>query len=86
MMMCQEETRILKIIDAYDFKERLWVVLELMEHGALTDIVEELRGNIKEPICAYILRQTLEGIVYLHSRGIVHRDIKSDNILINKEG
>ena len=86
MMLCEEEDSILKCIDAYDFKERLWVFLEMMDIGAMTNLVEERRGNMDEKICAYILKQTLEGIKYLHSRGIVHRDIKSDNILVNKKG
>lgn len=86
MMMCKENESILKCIDAYDFKERLWIFLEYMDVGALTGMLEERRGNIDERICAYILRRTLEGLYFLHSRGIVHRDIKSDNILTNKEG
>jgi serine/threonine protein kinase len=86
MMLCQEEDSILKCIDAYDFRERLWVFLEMMDVGALTNMLEERRGNIDEKICAYILLKTLEGINYLHHRGIVHRDIKSDNILINTKG
>ena len=86
MMLCEHEDSILKCIDAYDFRERLWVFLELMDVGALTNMLEERRGNLDEKICAYILRKTLEGISYLHQRGIVHRDIKSDNILMNKEG
>lgn len=84
--MCKGEGGILKCYDAYDFKERLWVILELMDAGALTDIVEEKRGNIPETVCAYIIRKTLEGIAFLHTKGIVHRDIKSDNILINADG
>lgn len=85
-MMCQDEDSIIKCIDAYDFKERLWVFLELMDVGALTNMLEERRGNIDEKLCAYILRRALEGLDYLHSKGIVHRDIKSDNILVNTAG
>ena len=86
MMMCQGESSIIKCIDAFDFKERLWVFLELMDVGALTDMLEERKGNIEEKLCAYILRRALEGLDFLHSKGIVHRDIKSDNILVNKQG
>jgi len=85
-MMCQSEDSILKCIDAYDFKEKLWIILEFMNFGALTDLLEEMKGKLDENLCAYLLRRTLEGLNYLHSRGIVHRDIKSDNILINSEG
>lgn len=86
MMMCKEEDYVVKCLDAFDFKERLWVFLELMDVGALTHMLEERRGNIDENICAYILRRALKGLDFLHSRGIVHRDIKSDNILVNKQG
>lgn len=57
-----------------------------MDAGCLTPIVEERKGNISENVCAYILCQTLKGLQSLHIRNIVHRDIKSDNILINEKG
>ena len=57
-----------------------------MDGGCLTPIVEERKGNISEGVCSYILYQTLKGLAYLHSKNIVHRDIKSDNILVNEQG
>ena len=60
--------------------------MELMDVGALTELLEEKKGNIDERFCAYILRKSLEGLYYLHSKSIIHRDIKSDNILCNKHG
>jgi protein-serine/threonine kinase len=57
-----------------------------MDWGCLTPMVEERRGNIPENVCVYILYKTLQGLSFLHSKHILHRDIKSDNILINSEG
>ena len=86
MQMCNGQDSILQCVEAFDYCEKLWVFLELMDIGDLTQVLEERRGNIDEKVCAYILRKTLEALYYLHSRGIVHRDIKSDNILVNREG
>lgn len=76
----------LRCFEAFDYRQRLWIFLEFMDGGCLTPIVEERKGNIPENVCAYILYQTLRGLAYLHKRNIVHRDIKSDNILVSMNG
>jgi serine/threonine protein kinase len=86
MMMCKDDDNIIKCSDAFDYGERLWIIMELMDIGAITDILEEKGGNMEERLCAFILRKTLEGLCYLHSKSIIHRDIKSDNILVNSNG
>ena len=86
MMLCKSNFGIIKCVDAYDYFEKLWIFLELMDIGAITECLQDMRGNIKENVCKYILHQALEGVYFLHSRGILHRDIKSDNILVNTDG
>ncbi|CDW79030.1 serine threonine protein kinase [Stylonychia lemnae] len=86
MQMCQGNDNIIRCFEAFDYRQRLWIFLEFMDGGCLTPIVEERKGNISEGVCSYILYQTLMGLNYLHSRNIVHRDIKSDNILVNEHG
>lgn len=56
MMMCQEGDCILQCIEIYDWLEKLWVFLEIMDLGAITDVLEHEKGNIDENICAYILK------------------------------
>jgi serine/threonine protein kinase len=62
--------------------------LELMDCGSLTEYVGNAKAsaNLTEEVCAYILLQTLRGLSTLHKRNIMHRDIKSDNILVNSRG
>ena len=86
MMMNQGAENIVHCFEAFDFKSRLWIFLEFCDAGCLTPIVEERKGNIPENVCAYILYQTLKGLQTLHDQNILHRDIKSDNILVNSKG
>ena len=56
MMLCREQSGIIRCIDAYDYYEKLCVFLELMDIGAITECLEDKKGNIPENICKYILR------------------------------
>ncbi|KAJ1653618.1 Protein kinase [Dispira simplex] len=62
----------------------LWVVMEYMEGGPLTDVIEN--NNISERQIATICLEVTKGLQHLHSQSIIHRDIKSDNILMGIEG
>lgn len=62
----------------------LWVIMEYMEGGALTDVIDN--NTMTEQQIATVCLETTAGLHHLHSRNILHRDIKSDNILLNASG
>ena len=65
----------------------IWVVMEMMDGGSLTDCLDAFTYNKpSEALIAYIMRQVLEGLQYMHALGNIHRDIKSDNILLSLDG
>jgi hypothetical protein len=79
---------IISFIDAYVTDKELWVIMEYMDGGCLADILEQFEENLRltEPQIANICLQTLKGLMFLHSKHRVHRDIKSDNLLLGMSG
>lgn len=85
MQLAGDNDMILRSYEAFEFKKYLWIFLELMD-GALTTIIDERRGQYDERFIKFVMLRTIQGLQYLHKRGIMHRDIKSDNILVSEKG
>ncbi|KAK3716831.1 Protein kinase [Vermiconidia calcicola] len=78
---------IVNFLDAFLQEDtfELWVVMEFMEGGALTDVIDN-NATITEDQIATICLETCKGLIHLHSQNIIHRDIKSDNVLLSSRG
>jgi len=83
MHSCQHEN-IVKYVGAYSHNQDLWIVMEMMSGGKLTDLL--LNTQFTEPEIAAVCRETLKSLKYLHDYQRIHRDIKSDNILLGEGG
>jgi serine/threonine protein kinase len=65
----------------------LWVVMEYMDGGCLTEILEQFENvRMTEAQIAYVSIEVLRGLQYIHQHRRIHRDIKSDNIMMNMRG
>ncbi|KAK1150745.1 hypothetical protein AOXY_G33477 [Acipenser oxyrinchus oxyrinchus] len=75
---------VVEMYNSYLVGDELWVVMEFLEGGALTDIVTHTRMN--EEQIATVCLSVLKALSVLHAQGVIHRDIKSDSILLTHDG
>ncbi|KAK4642493.1 mitogen-activated protein kinase kinase kinase [Podospora bellae-mahoneyi] len=61
------------------------IFLEYISGGSIGSCLRK-HGKFEEPVVASLTRQTLSGLAYLHREGILHRDLKADNILLDLDG
>jgi len=84
-----EHPNVVKFLDAFPVDTHIWVVLEYMSGGNLTmvlDGMKDMKQMMTEPQIAYVCLETLKALSYIHSLHRIHRDIKSDNVLLGFGG
>ena len=87
VMKDSKHPNIVNFLDSFlqEQHNELWVIMEFMEGGALTDVIDN-NPVISEEQISTICFETCKGLAHLHSQDIIHRDIKSDNVLLDRIG
>ena len=76
--------RVITLIEVIETNTRMYIITDLAESG---DLLEHIRKNgaMSEATAKHLFRQLLLGISYVHSQDVVHRDLKCENLLLDKE-
>ncbi|KAI4471406.1 sterile20-like kinase isoform b-related [Holotrichia oblita] len=85
MMRDCRHPNIIAYYGSYLRRDKLWICMEFCGGGSLQDIYH-ITGPLTEHQIAYMCRETLLGLSYLHRMGKMHRDIKGANILLTEDG
>eukprot|EP01122_Echinamoeba_exundans_P006210 TRINITY_DN1706_c0_g1_i2.p1 TRINITY_DN1706_c0_g1~~TRINITY_DN1706_c0_g1_i2.p1 ORF type:complete len:625 (-),score=155.41 TRINITY_DN1706_c0_g1_i2:203-2077(-) len=88
IMKTSRHPNIVEFFDCFIVEKKLWVVMEYMGNGCLTEVLEQFDNGVamNEAQIAFVCRENLRGLSYVHSMHRIHRDIKSDNILLGADG
>ena len=82
-----DHENIIKLHESLQSSNNVYLVMDYINGGSLSDFLNEykLKNGCAFPqhIIQYFLRQIVQGLIYIHSKKIIHRDLKLDNILLN---
>lgn len=84
IMMKIAHDNIVSTYDIFDSMKHLHLVIEYMEGGELFDIIAD-KGHLSEQYASQVVREIIKGVDYLHEVGVVHCDIKPENILCKSQ-
>lgn len=74
---------VLRVYGIYQGPEKQGIVMELMERGSVQSLLKDLSGPPAWPLAFRLAHQVALGMNFLHSRNLMHQDLKPSNILLN---
>jgi len=81
MKLCKHPN-VVRLLDHFENSEYIFIVMEYLAGGDLSNFFNEKNFNFDEPSAANVISQICKGIKYIHQFGIVHRDLKPENIML----
>lgn len=75
---------IIRLLEVFESPKHLLIVMEYSDAGDLLQYVKR-RGRLSEEEALYIFKQIVYGLAHCHCRSVLHRDVKLDNILLDKK-
>ena len=86
-MSLSKHTNLLTVYGSYVSGPKLYIVTPFLSAGSCLDIMKtSYKEGMDESLIATILKQALQGLDYLHKNGLIHRDVKAGNLLIDNDG
>ncbi|CEG70591.1 Putative STE/STE20/FRAY protein kinase [Rhizopus microsporus] len=86
MALCKHPN-LLKVYGSFVNGSKLYIATPYLSGGSCLDIMKSgFRDGFEEMTIATILKQALEGLIYLHKNGHIHRDVKAGNLLMDDQG
>jgi len=75
---------VVKYYDSYICRDEMWIVMEYLEGGSLQQAVS--RYALEESQICYVTKEILRGLRAIHRKNMVHRDLKSANVMLSVNG
>ena len=83
IMRILKHPNIIRLVDLLQSSNHYYIIIEYCNGGTLSDCIRKYGRPLPIEVVQYFMRQIVNGVKYIHSKRIIHRDLKSDNILLN---
>ena len=88
MKLCHKSNYIVNYYGSYYSKKTntLWLILEYCHPGSVVDLMLAMNRTYTEQEISTIMKDVLNGLILIHSKNLIHRDIKAANIFLSEDG
>ena len=88
MKLCHKSSYIVNYYGSYYSKKTntLWLILEYCPAGSVIDLMLSMNRTYTEQEISTIMKNVLKGLILIHSKNLIHRDIKAANIFLSEDG